>query len=499
MKTSRVANYLKIALALTLCGTYTSCSMDEDLYSSITVETFYKTASDAEKALVSVYSVMGALYGGPAATLVPDFSADQVYPRAVVGRNSLTLFTLEPTYTAQISQGRTNESPQQIWISCYKGIEQANWLLVKVPEIAMDEVRKKQILGEAHFLRAFYHWMLAKNFGEIPVKLVPSTSQQEAYTAKSTIKEVYGQIYKDLDAAYDAGLSSYPNVVAGHPSKEAVNALYAKAALYNEDWSTALEKAEAVLSAGTYSLVATETELFNYAKENENRKEMIWAYEADPISPGNGHQLVGLCGPTGSAAPQYAVTSYGSMFAYMDFFNSFDPKDGRRQLLDTSYVNKQGKIVPQAKITPITTDAVLIKKYQDPVSTVGTICNIPILRLADIYLIAAEAEARLRGATSKAYGYVNAIRHRAGLGELPAGLAKDAFIEAVLQERAWEFFAEGDRWYDLTRTGKYLKVIPQATNTVYPVRNVQPKYRYFPIPQDEVNANNLLVQNPDWD
>ena len=499
MKTFRYKNCLKLCVALTLCTAYTSCSMEEDLYSSITVETFYKTASDAEKALVSVYSVMGGLYGGPAATLVPDFSADQVYPRAVVGRNSLTLFTLEPTYTAQISQGRVNESPQQIWVSCYKGIEQANWVLTKVPEVNMDETRKKQILGEAHFLRAFYHWMLTKNFGEIPVKITPSTKQEEAYTAKSPIKDVYAQIYSDLDTAYEAGLPSYPSVEAGRPSREAVNTLYAKAALYNEDWATALEKAESVLSAGMYTLVDTETGLFDYTKEDENRKEMIWAYEADPISPGNGHQLVGLCGPTGSAAPAYAVTSYGSMFAYMDFFDSFDPKDGRRQLLDTTYVNKQGQTVPQAKITPITTDGVLIKKYQDPESRTGTIRNIPILRLADMYLIAAEAEARLNGATDKAYGYVNAIRHRAGLGDLSAGLNKEAFIDAVIQERAWEFFAEGDRWYDLTRTGKYLTVIPQATNAVYPTRNVQAKYRYFPIPQDEVNANNLLDQNPDWD
>ncbi|WP_345229955.1 RagB/SusD family nutrient uptake outer membrane protein [Olivibacter ginsenosidimutans] len=499
MKTFRYKNYLKLCLAITLCTGYTSCSMEEDLYSSIITETFYKTASDAEKALVSVYSVLGGLYGGPAATLVPDFSADQVYPRAVVGRNSLTLFTLEPTYTAQISQSRTNESPQQIWVSCYSGIEQANWVLTKVPEVNMDETRKKQILGEAHFLRAFYHWMLTKNFGEVPVKITPSVTQADAYTPKSAVKEVYQQIYSDLDTAYDAGLPSYPLVDKGRPSREAVNALYAKAALYNEDWATALEKAESVISSGVYSLVSTELELFNYAKEDENRKEMIWAYEADPISPGNGHQLVGLCGPTGSAAPEYAVTSYGSMFAYMDFYNSFDPKDGRRELLATSYINKSGDVVPQAQITPITKDGVLIKKYQDPVSTTGTICNIPILRLADVYLIAAEAEAHVNGPTSKAYDYVNMIRHRAGLADLSTGLSQEAFLTAVIQERAWEFFAEGDRWYDLTRTGTFVDVVKKATNTVYPTRNVQAKYRYFPIPQDEINANSELVQNPDWD
>jgi starch-binding outer membrane protein, SusD/RagB family len=186
------------------------------------------------------------------------------------------------------------------------------------------------------------------------------------------------------------------------------------------------------------------------------------------------------------------------MFAYQSFFDSFDPKDKRRQLLDTNYVDKASKIVSQKSITPITTQGILIKKYQDPISVTGMIPNIPILRLPDVYLIAAEAEARLNGATATAYGFVNVVRKRAGLDDLPEGLSKDAFIDAVLQERSWEFFAEGDRWYDLTRTGKFLTVVPGAVNNVYPVRTPQPKNKYFPIPQDEINANAKIQQNPDW-
>jgi len=84
------------------------------------------------------------------------------------------------------------------------------------------------------------------------------------------------------------------------------------------------------------------------------------------------------------------------------------------------------------------------------------------------------------------------------LPDLATGLSKDAFIDAVIQERAWEFFAEGDRWYDLTRTGKYLTVIPKAVNAVYPTRPILAKHKYFPIPQDEINANPKIEQNPDW-
>jgi len=475
-----------------------SCQLDEEVYSSIFVESFYKTASDAEKGLLAVYDALGGLYGGPAATMVPDFSADQVYPRGVVGRNSLTLFTDEPTYTVQKSAGRTNESPQQLWISSYSGIEKANWIITKVPDATMDETRKKQIIGEAYFLRAFYFWTLAKNFGDVVVKTEPSVTEAKAYFPKSPKADVYKQIYSDLDQATQAGLLSYPANEKGRPSKEAVDALYAKAALYNEDWAKALEKAQTVITSGKYALMPNVMDVFSYLKEDEARKENIWAFEADPITPGNSHQLVGLAGPVGSAGVEYAKTSYGSMFAYMSFFNSFDPKDKRRQLMDTTFLDKSGKWVPQKSITPITTDAVLIKKYQDPVSSTGLIPNIPILRLADIYLIAAEAEARLNGPSAKAYEYINAIRTRAGLAELTKGLAKDAFIDAVIQERSWELFAEGDRWYDLTRTDKFLTVIPKAVNSVYPKRPVQAKHKYFPIPQDEINANPQLEQNPDW-
>ncbi|MGX5853068.1 RagB/SusD family nutrient uptake outer membrane protein [Dyadobacter jiangsuensis] len=492
---------LKLTTYLGMAGTALiapSCQLDETIYSSIYTDAFYKTAADAEKGLISVYGALGSLGGGPAMTLIADFSDDQTYPRGVVGRNTLTQFTYDVNYTTQRSNSRLNESPQQIWTSCYAGIEKANWVIAKVPDATMDETRKKQIVGEAYFLRAFYHWFLSKNFGDIPVKISPSYSETDALTAKSPKADVYKQIYADLDQALNAGLVSYPNVEKGRVAKEVVNALYAKAALYNEDWAKALEQAKIVINSGKYALMSDVRDVYKYDKEDAARIENMWAFEVDPVSPGLGHQLTGLCGPPGSAGPEYARTSYGSMFAYQAFFDSFDPADKRRTLLDTNYIDKNGKVVPQKSITPITTKGVLIKKYQDPVSTVGLIPNIPIFRLPDVYLIAAEAEARLNGATAAAYDFVNPIRKRAGLADLKTGLTKDALIEAILQERAWEFFAEGDRWYDLTRTGKFLTVIPKAVNEVYPTRNVTAKNKYFPIPLDEINANAKLEQNPDW-
>lgn len=495
---------LPIALLLMMMLVVSSCEMEETVFSSIYTVNFYKTASDAEAAITAAYDPISDMYGGPAATLVSDFSADQMYPRVAVSRNTLTLFTYDVNYTGQITAGRLFESPQQIWVSCYDGIEKSNWVIQKAPQTSMDVNRRKEIIGEAYFLRAYYHWMLTKNFNEVIVKIKASDVLENAYGTKASKAEIYAQIYKDLDSAVVNLPVHTANLVKGRASKEAALALYAKAALYNEDWATSLAKAQAVMTNAYLKLMVNVKDVYDVTKEDAARTENIFAYESESTASVSGstssrsHQLPGLFGPAGSAAPAYAVTSFGSFFAYQAFFDSFNPIDKRRQLLDTTYVNKSGQTVKQKDITPITKKAVLVKKYQDPFSVSGNTCNIPILRLADVYLIAAEAEAHLNGASTLAYGYIKVVRDRAGLPELTPGLGQTQFIDAVIQERSWEFFGEGDRWYDLTRTDKFLTVIPMAVNDVFPVRTPQPKHKYFPIPQDELNANPTLQQNDPW-
>ncbi|MDQ0108652.1 hypothetical protein J2T02_003791 [Chitinophaga terrae (ex Kim and Jung 2007)] len=478
---------------------HTSCNkLKETPYSSIFTDNFYKTASDAEAALTAVYGPMVNLYN-TAGTGASDFSADQIYPRPVVGRDTYTLFSYDANYTTQKSFSRQTESPQQIWQSCYSGIEKANWVLYKVPQTNMDSARRSVILGEAFYMRAFYMWMLTKNFRDIVVKTSPSISLDSALIGKTAQADVFKQIYRDLDQAI-AKLPSYSaSIQKGRPSKEVAMALYAKTALYAQDWATALDKASQVISSGRYSLMPEVLDVYDVTKEDAARQENMWAFECESASPGYSTQIIGLYGPKNSDGPQYAVTSYGSAFAYQAFFDSFNPSDKRRKLLDTNYINKLGQVVAQKDITPITTHGVLVKKYMDKnsVGASGAI-NIPILRLADVYLVAAEAAARKSGPTAEAYSYINTVRKRAGLPDLTTGLGKDQFVDSVLQERSWELFAEGDRWYDLTRTNTFLQVIPHAVNDVFPTRAPQAKHRYFPIPLDEINANPKLEQNPDW-
>jgi starch-binding outer membrane protein, SusD/RagB family len=341
--------------------------------------------------------------------------------------------------------------------------------------------------------------MLAKNFGEVPVKVVASSKLENAILKKSSKADVYKQIFADLDLAITKLPSYSASLVKGRVSKEAAQSLYAKAALYAENWSVALQQAQAVISSGKHSLMPDVKDTYNVVKEDLARVENIFAFECESATPGRTSQIMGLYGPPGSVSPEYGKTTFGSIFAYQSFFDSFDTKDKRRGLLDTNYVNVQGKVVAQKDLTPITKKGVMVKKYQDANSISSNhAVNIPLLRYADVLLIAAEAEARLNGSTAIAYGYINQVRKRAGIADLKTGLSKDAFIDAVLQERSWELFAEGDRWFDLTRTNTFISVVSKAVNDVFPVRTPTAKYRYFPIPQDEINANPSVEQNPEW-
>lgn len=490
---------MKKLLFLLIAVLVTACKLDETVYSSIFTTNFYKTAPDAEAAVAASYGSLINLFGFPLVAS-SEFAADQTYPRAVVGRNTITLFTYDPYFTTQRSSGRhETEGPAGVWRFSYKGIENANWTIEKVPAIQMDVKRRAEIVAEAYCLRAFYHWTLTKNFGDVLIKTIASVSETEAVVGKSPRADVYKQIYSDLEQAVADLPTNSVSLVKGRPSKEAAQGLYAKVALYNEDWSKALQLAQGVIASGKYSLMPNPVDVFDVDKEDAARVENMWAVEAERQTPGRWLTVMGIAGPRNSSGIDYAKVSFGSWFAYQAFFNSFDPKDKRRQLLDTTYRDVSGKIVSQKDITPVTPKGVLIRKYRDPNSVAeANNCNFPILRLADVYLIAAEAEARLSGPTAAAYANINAVRRRAGLADLKTGLSKDEFINAVLQERSWELFGEADRWYDLTRTNTFLTVIPKAVNDVYPQRTPLPKHRYYPIPLEEIQANPKLEQNPDW-
>lgn len=469
---------LGVAFAIALSG----CQLAEQPYSFITPEQFYNTASDAEAALTAAYTPITDLYSR-VGTQVPDYSADQCFPRAVVGREQLTVFSYDAT----------NDLIGQYWQHCYNGINRANQVIENVSGVTMDETRKKQILAEAQFLRGLYYFHLVKTFGDVPIKQASTKDIASTEAPKSKAEEVYAFLIKDLEQAVN-GLPAQPKD-RGRASSGAAQGMLAKAYLYAGNYAKAAENAQSLIQSNRYSLLPNVLDLYNPLKEDAARVEMIFAAEFSALSGLVGYDLAGFYAPANSP-PVFSKTAFGSAFGYMSFYKSFNPIDKRRQLLDTAYVNSAGKLIGQADAT--LKDRILVKKFLDPNSNgANGENNFPILRLADVYLIAAEAEACQTGPTATAYTAINTVRRRAGLADLSPGLSKDAFIEAVLQERSWELCFEADRWYDLTRTGKF-KLVASVLNSYYPARPVQDKHRFFPIPNLEVLTNSQIEQNPAW-
>jgi hypothetical protein len=174
-------------------------------------------------------------------------------------------------------------------------------------------------------------------------------------------------------------------------------------------------------------------------------------------------------------------------------YDSFDPDDRRRAVTFITQVKKKDGTT--LTIKPY------IQKYWDRVAEPtgnGTANDFPVLRYADVLLMCAEASME-NGDANNAYKYINMVRKRARYDGttykdiLPdyAGLTPDQFRTAVLKERRMELVCEGQRWFDLIRTGTLQTLVPQAKPGVTP----SAKQIIFPIPQREIEVNTSLKQN----
>jgi hypothetical protein len=124
--------------------------------------------------------------------------------------------------------------------------------------------------------------------------------------------------------------------------------------------------------------------------------------------------------------------------------------------------------------------------------------NRQVFRLADTYLMAAEAENELSG-PANAYQYINEVRKRAFVTQEEwdlTGMSQDELRQAIRDERKWELAGEGHRRLDLIRWGILLDVVKSTEYRVYnPAENIQPHHVLLPIPTEELNLNPALLES----
>ncbi|MEG3658622.1 RagB/SusD family nutrient uptake outer membrane protein [Arenibacter palladensis] len=443
---------------------------------------FYKNEQDAEAAIAGAYAGMQNDFFGITNYLMTELHGDYLF-----GRGSQAPITIWDQILNQQNIGRCATN----WSSFYTTINRANAVLDNVPNIEnMDANTQKQILAEAHFLRALCYFELVRGWGAVPLKTKESIDLSAVEAPRSPESEVYDLIVQDcLIAENDLGEVGGET---GRASKWAAKMLLAHVYLTIENWPGAAEKANDVITNGPFSLITvTESDDFYKIFAVDTSTEDIMSMHH---SETKGSTIPNYLHRAGNVPYNY---SSGGVFAWLPDTNSFigdswDNNDLRKNFnLYTQYQNANGDWVPLPSTTPV-----LFKKFITNTSGIS-LYSVPIYRFTEAYLFYAEASSMADGSPSTlALERLNMIKRRAyGFDpnsvspvDYPSGMSGDAFRDAVIQERAYEFITERRRWFDLKRTGKVKEAFAAAGKTIIDERLL------YPIPEDEINNNPAISQ-----
>lgn len=426
----------------------------------------------ATAVLTGIYAKMsdnGIRNGITAMSLYPELSSDNL---------ALSSDVIDPTFKAyyQNALSSTNTGAADFWQNIYSVVYAANAAIEGLTRsTSLTPFVKDQLLGEAKFIRAFCYLHLVSLYGAVPLA-IESDYRITRLLPRTDTADIYAQIITDLNDAKSLLSNGYMdgyNQVSTErttPNKAAATALLARAFLYMGDYVHAKENANAVINEPNYDTVPlSETFL-------KNSKEAIWQLQpvGDFITNTTDAHLFFLPpeGPNPFDNPVYLTP---------DLINSFQSEDLRKRIWIDSVVVGTNIFYFPAKYKA--------KDYFSPVTEYTM-----ILRLSEIYLIRAEAEAKT-GDLSAAIDDLNVIRAKAGLPSL-SGLSTDEFLASLVIERRHELFAEwGHRWLDLKRFGLCDQILGNIKGTSW-----QSTDQLYPIPQNDIDKNPALKghQNPGY-
>ncbi len=442
----------------------------------------------------------------------------------------------------QFYQSASNTRLQRAtWALLYDVIRQATWDIegAKSLEGSFDQNEIDEMVAESYFLRAWSYFWLVRVFGDVP--LITETTVDDA---------VYNVVRTDDALVYDLIIADFEfaeeHLPPVQPSYGFINQWAAKAYLsevhltmagwplnLTEHYVQAQDYAKDVIDNGPFSLVSDYASIFSVA--NEDNSELIWSLSLCPIQAcGSGYTGSWMAKATKPAE----LSGWQDMYIELSFFERYPDGDRKdfnflsrlkvlsKDTLDPYYIGSDDKKYHYTykDYTNFTTGHTYLKKYwdgfydsalvaedpQQPVEAQSAI-DLPMMRLAKVYLIYAEAEAQVSGTPSAdSYEYLNQIRRR-GKGYDPSAvgsdaditsgsLSKDDFVRAVVDEKGWELVGEMNRWFDLIRTERVEEVNAlRSPSEPLSVPDVISKHFYLaPIPSTERAINPNLTQNPGY-
>ena len=479
----------------------TACS--EDFLSpkpltEVTVENFYSSEADVEKAVSAVYAGMrdwpSEIYIYLAEVRSPNYIG--VFHDAQRDWWDITTFDVKPE----------SNTLRNVWGGLYQMIRRANTVLDRVDEVTFrDPALKERYVAEVRFLRGLAYFQLVRIFGNVPLVTEPISAEEGRQIGQSGPAEVYEFISSEMSAVMDQLPAEYPAEDAGRITRWAAKGILARVYLtmagHPLRQTERLDQAEALL----HEVIAQEGGYVRFADEYEN----IFTYENDNQFSIFEIQFVSGGFGAGSSFPVEVVPNVhedtipfgGNVSANRlalsdDLLNAYEPDDARfGATIDTLYVTNS--------IPADTGNTPYINKFIDHGLTIVSRgdwpINFPVLRYADILLMQAEVLAeKAGGPTPEAVGLLNRVRERADLPPVQPA-SKAAFDAALEHERRIEFVGEGRYWFDLVRRGRAVEVVnawSQATNQGF---QIDESNLVYPIPQSEIDIfPGLYTQNPGY-
>lgn len=459
---------ISIIILIQIIGFSSACNDIVDVPSPVDQLDYAAIFSDDQTAIAAISNIYSEMSNSPGfmngdLTFTAGVYTDELVSHQAVNSTSSVVSYYYNNVTA--ADGFSSGT----WGAFYNYIYQANAIIRGLSEsTGVSNETKDMLTGEALFMRALSHFYLTNLFGDVPLVTIIDYRDNSS-PSRSSAEQVYVQIIEDLTKAIELLDWQYPSAGRARVNKGAAIALLARAYLYSGDYSNAEAQASTLIEQS--SMYNLESDLDNIFLNSS--REAIWQ-----LLPGNlydytfdGYRLIVV------SAPPPFVSLRSSVF------NSFLPEDQRRHWVDS-----------------ISSSSGLSKWYfpykykNNHIQSDGNESSV-VLRMAEQYLIRAEARARQGRVlgTDGAVADVNAIRHRAGLPGTDAA-TREEMLDAILEERRHEFFAEyGHRFFDLRRFGKLDEVMSVVKSSWKSTGAL------LPIPQDELLVNpNLNPQNPGY-
>ncbi|MCL8536741.1 RagB/SusD family nutrient uptake outer membrane protein [Chryseobacterium gallinarum] len=492
--------YIKWAVVLSVFTGMVSCQSDY-------LETDPTTAASEEAAYSSASNLMAIINGmhrdmyyrqndnqgqngqGGIMIMMDALADDLVFPSTGNGWYVSTV-----RWQDQVNENASNDFyPYQFY---YALIRNANLVIANGPSVpapnASDAATIKMAIGEAYAFRAFCYYMLVQIYGKryvpgaantqlgVPIRLVAN----EVPLARNTVEEVYAQINKDLDEA--AARLTGTRATKSHFNDKVVLGLRARIALTQGNYTAAAAAAKSARVGFPLMDNATYTAGFNSLAGNN---EWMWgatiiADQGDTFSNFGAYMSRNFNSTNIRQAPK-AINS--------KLFLSFPSTDIRTKNFDPSGAHTALGLPSTYSKFPYTSQKFLAASQAD------SRVDVPYMRAAEMYLIEAEALARLgdEAGSKIVFNEFAKNRNTAYPGATSTGAA---YITEILNSRRLEFWGEGFRFLDLKRLNLGLdrsgaNHSSVVTNNVMTVANTDPRWEFL-IPRAEINANPLVVQNP---